>query len=880
MMPEIPTTPSSAVISPTVTSVNAQMLTTAQPLVAHVLSNDKQQISLSVPGHPVLIIDISDNKQAQQLPTGQQVQVTIKQIDQQQLLITLSKVAPNSAPIAEVPLSRDLAAKLATTTSLPNQTNEQLRYIEKNQPVNIGQARRLPNETVKIVTPNLKNITAALPGASLITLNKTYSLALIVMKADTAHVQFTPLPAKEAPVVIQSTVAQLTKSSPLLELNKLVSTAATTALTKSSNIESSGPVNELSSQMKSAKIDMSSPRIQLWLRHQPLAQVMTKLTEVSKEVAQVKLINSPSNTAGTFTAVTPKTAAPVSIAAPNTAQQISSPVANVTQNELATNLTPSKASINLGQTDLGKADSGAAAAPSTSRTDSKLKQENQPPLTPLPPSEQKKIAGNNEHVATTNRQQITVDLAAIDNKQPKLNPTTATADQTRAQVTATLPNQPMSESAAGELKHRPVTGLAAHLTTPPVQPPLKLPNSQQAPTSPPVVKPASHNLKPTQQQPEPEFKKVLSQANLAASSRVKSAAIPSTISPQNTEAKQATDLLKNNATSIAQSHHTKVTTEINNEMANKLSTSAVAEQNQPLKSHFSLQKINALLSSIKTPNMQVTASPAESPANKTIEPTFQAIEKLQSLTKQLQHALPNMQQLTTAPLLPNLIEQFVRFDPLSPASINLTSIGSLAGAIQLLLGARAASSSAPPGPVLTAQLKKILNQNKQSSKQNLLQNLAMLGQHTSVKSLEETLVSLSGHIQLYQYQSQEQSSTNQQIFYFTLPTSESSIPQVEGQIEQQSDPDEPESKSWKLTLLLPVGNTDKLQACAKLQGNNVEIELTSNNNEMVNKAEFFTDFLRRRLETLGLTANNINCTHAQLPKSLLQRPNQLVELII
>jgi hypothetical protein len=301
--------------------------------------------------------------------------------------------------------------------------------------------------------------------------------------------------------------------------------------------------------------------------------------------------------------------------------------------------------------------------------------------------------------------------------------------------------------------------------------------------------------------------------------------------------------------------------------------------------NLSLQKLNALLASLKTsPSVQTTSAQLP-PDSKPPEPAFDAITKIQNLTKQLQHSLPGMRQLTSAPMLPNLIEQFVRFDPLAPASINLSSLGSLAGALQLLLGGRSALTSQSPStnalsPELATQLKKIVQQGKAPNKTNLLQSLAQLGNFSALKSLEETLTSLSGHLQLYQYQSQEQSTNNQQMFYFTLPTSESTLPQVEGQIEQQPDPDDLERKTWQLTLLLPIGASDKLKASAKLQGKNVEIKLLSNSEEIVQKAQFFTDFLSQRLISLGLTTTNISCKQAELPKSLLKRPNQLVELMI
>jgi hypothetical protein len=771
-MLEIPTTQTNSVISPTATPpVDQDSKDRAEPLTAHVLANNKQTISLSVPGQAILVLDISDNKQSQQLQTGQKIQITIKQLDQSQLIITLNKVMPAAESIAEIPLSRDLAAKLVTAINFPQQLSEQLRFIEKNSPVIIGQARRLPNETIKLVTQNLKNITAALPGASLVALNKTFSLALIIAKDGTAQVQFTPLPTKEAPIVLQTSTSQLMSKSPQLDLTKLVTTTSAAALTKSANIDTLVQDSESAQLVKTPKIDMSLPRNQLWLRYQPLPKILSSFIDVAKAVSQIKI---PLAINGTTNLAPPQT------------QPL--PASTVTiQSE---NLT---------------------AKPSD--------------FSPL-------VAA--VKVATTLPQTTGIPLAASAhplNRLPELQ---------SQLIPEPLIKRPLAESSLS-------FSLASTSATL---------NSKQPGTAQPQLN-----------------KSNLAMANNASDSKVSH---PDVLKESRaTSAEVVINQVKNSSLQTSVNKDLNAITEHEKPAANQ-----PKEQPQPTTSHLSLQKLNALLSAIKTPQVPLSSQPQEPATSKPLEQPEDAIIKIQSLTKQLQLSLPNMGQLTTAPKLPNLIEQFVRFDPLSPASISLSSLGPLAGALQLLLGGRASTAAKPLSPELSAQLKKILQQGKNPAKINLLQSLAQLGNISSFTALEETLVSLSGHLQLYQYQSQEQSGNNQQTFYFTLPTSESLLPQIEGQIEQGSDPEDPARKTWQLTLLLPIGMTDKLKATANLQGNNVELELTSNNEEMVKKAEFFTDFLRQRLESLGLTAKNISCKHAPLPKSLLQRPNQLVELII
>ena len=846
-----------------------------------------------------MLLDITDNKLSQQLTTGQQVLVSIKQIDQQQLIITLSKVNPTSAPVAEIPLSRDLALQLAASTNLPSQLSEQLRYIEAKGPLDIGQARRLPNETLKLITPNLVNITASLPGASLVGLNQTYSLTLIVMKNNSAFVQFTPLPAKEAPIVILSSLTDISKKSPLIDLSKLISTPSAAVMNKLPAMNSAEQTTAQIPALKVPKIDMSSPRIQLWLKHQPLSQVMSQLTEATKDVAQLKLplsVNVITQSKVAPSIITPQQ--PINTSANQDVVKLNKPPSQIISNSIA----PKAESLSLEKLP-------SIATESATATPRKVTPQYQPSLITQPASETIKLPNNPPSNLPSNSSSNSSSSQAAQRRvisappteliTPELNHQKKSQPQIQIQHSNVAAATELAQSLTKETlinssKLQPAAIANSNPVVSPAPIQQKLPHAEVAsPMIDLITKSSSQILSSTTPTPTPTTTTTTTTTTPTTTPTIATATAPNEkVSPAELATKIA--LSQERVSSpLAATNNSVPAKPTDNALNNTPGIDAkqvtanqqkIATTEQPvkqLKNHLSLQKLNALLASINMSQAPLAPSQTKQIATTETQPVeSQAILKLQSLTKQLQHSLPNMQQLTTAPILPNLIEQFVRFDPLSPSSINLTSLGPLAGALQLLLGGRAANSTTPLGPILSAQLKKILSSNKQTTSQNLAQSLAQLSQHPSFKSLEEVLVTLSGHIQLYQYQSQEQTSTNQQIFFFTLPTSEPAVPQVEGQIEQQCDPDEPDKKSWKLTLLLPIGPTEKLQASANLQGSNVEIELTCENNEILNKAEFFSDFLRQRLETLGLKANDISCKHAPLPKSLLQRPNQLVELVI
>jgi len=309
------------------------------------------------------------------------------------------------------------------------------------------------------------------------------------------------------------------------------------------------------------------------------------------------------------------------------------------------------------------------------------------------------------------------------------------------------------------------------------------------------------------------------------------------------------------------------------------------EQQKP---SLSIQKLSHLLATLQQsqPNVfndksENTDKPllphgANNPSNSL--PQMEAIDQLKTLITKVPQQLPGMNQLINPAQLAHCIAQFSTYSPLSTSSVNLSSLGPLASALQLILGAKGANSGTTLSPALMQQLNKIL---KRSAKPNaaMTQALQMLGNLSSLKPLEDVLTSLSSHITLYQYQNLESNINNHPLFYFTLPTKEQGIDQIEGEIEHQEDNDDGE-KSWRLTLLLPVGENQKLKAVAALKAQQISLEFTCSDNALLARANSYQQFLSERFETLGFSDTKIVCSQSEIEQSLLKRPNQLVEIIV
>ena len=314
-----------------------------------------------------------------------------------------------------------------------------------------------------------------------------------------------------------------------------------------------------------------------------------------------------------------------------------------------------------------------------------------------------------------------------------------------------------------------------------------------------------------------------------------------------------------------------------------------------------LQKLNELISALQLSSNQ-TQSPSKSGSTQPVEinlpssvnlqatnstpaadENLVAINQLKTLSKQITTQLPSMPQLTNPTQLSQLIEQFTRFEPLNTqnTATQSKSLGPLANALQLLLGGRSAAQGQSLSPQLLKHLSSLIKNSSSSTNNNNLNiALQMLGNLQSFKPLEESLTNLSSHIQFYQYQNAEQQQNNQSLFYFNMPTKEPNVPQVEGEVEEQNAQDGQSEKSWRLTLLLPCGENEKIKVNALLTGSKLELDLTCNNRSLVQRADFYLSFLSNRLESLGFDETSISCKEGEIPATLLKRPNQLVELMI
>jgi len=221
--------------------------------------------------------------------------------------------------------------------------------------------------------------------------------------------------------------------------------------------------------------------------------------------------------------------------------------------------------------------------------------------------------------------------------------------------------------------------------------------------------------------------------------------------------------------------------------------------------------------------------------------------------------------------LPQQLQALLQFNPLqlaTAATTTNTAANGLAVALQLLLG-RVSNTSAPQektAPV-SNKLKELVQQLDPQQSQDLLKKLS--SQSASLQQAQLATV-------------EQQSKEPLQQLYFALP--------LNGQ--QQTDlcqiaisEREPEQKkgrgqgsSWQLTMKFDLKILGNLLAISQLNGNQLSLQLYTDNNTALLMAEKFMPLLRDRLNAQGLQLTETRCQLGKIPDSLLPRTTSLLAI--
>lgn len=244
-------------------------------------------------------------------------------------------------------------------------------------------------------------------------------------------------------------------------------------------------------------------------------------------------------------------------------------------------------------------------------------------------------------------------------------------------------------------------------------------------------------------------------------------------------------------------------------------------------------------------------------------------------------------------ILPQDIKQLMTASsiPVTPATINspppqANFLAGLMGMLQVSLASRLAKQQPEHIDKLTQMILPALMSNapKASGKQQIGKGLADFFQADSkfqiLKNLDKLL---SGH-QYNKLSSMEAQLQGQDSMYYVLPIGDNGqrkdveiLVKREPEKEQQKDKSKAKGTYWALTMKLPVGDIGQILAKAKINGNRLDLDFYTSNDQTRELVLNFLPILKKRFDQLGIDMDKCQCQLGKIPEALQQRPYHLFE---
>ncbi|SEA48928.1 flagellar hook-length control protein FliK [Alkalimonas amylolytica] len=243
-------------------------------------------------------------------------------------------------------------------------------------------------------------------------------------------------------------------------------------------------------------------------------------------------------------------------------------------------------------------------------------------------------------------------------------------------------------------------------------------------------------------------------------------------------------------------------------------------------------------------------------------------QPLQQVLQQLRQQLPGGQQVLQTAQVQQQLQAVLQFNPLQmPSQLAGSAAGTLAIAIQLLLGRLSQQPPAANQSPLAQRLIPLLQQLDAQSASQLLRQLA----------------SHSGAMQQSQLASAELQQQQPSQFLLQLPIQlEQQSSQLQVKIEQREESAESagenSAKIWQLTMHFDLLELGKLMAKARLQENRLNLQIYSEQIKAQTLAEQFLPLLTERLTAQGIEVEQAQCQLGVVPGTLFTRQSSLIKV--
>lgn len=243
-------------------------------------------------------------------------------------------------------------------------------------------------------------------------------------------------------------------------------------------------------------------------------------------------------------------------------------------------------------------------------------------------------------------------------------------------------------------------------------------------------------------------------------------------------------------------------------------------------------------------------------------------EAVKSILQLVRQSQPDASKLANLAQLPLQLQALLQFNPLQSVSLPQTAAGTLAVAIQLLLGRLGQSlPQNDKGPNKDHKLKELVAQLDQTQSSQLLKQLA-----TQSSSLQ--------HAQLATLEQQNKDPL-QQIF-LTLPMQNQQVSDfcqiAISQQEEEQEKGKGKSVVWQLSMKFDLKQLGQLLAISKLSGSSLSLQLYTDTNLLKSLAEKYLPLLKDRCKAQGIEVKEAHCQLGKIPQSLMPKTTSLLAI--
>lgn len=243
----------------------------------------------------------------------------------------------------------------------------------------------------------------------------------------------------------------------------------------------------------------------------------------------------------------------------------------------------------------------------------------------------------------------------------------------------------------------------------------------------------------------------------------------------------------------------------------------------------------------------------------------EAVKAILQLVRQSQ---PDASKLTNLAQLPAQLQALLQFNPLQNVTMPQTAAGTLAVAIQLLLGRLGQTlPQNDKGPNKDHKLKEFVAQLDQTQSSQLLKQLSSQSssmQHAQLSTLE-----------------QQSKDPLQQIF-LTLPIQNQQVSDfcqiAITQQEEEQEKGKGKSVAWQLSMKFDLKQLGQLLAISKLSGASLSLQLYTDTSMLKLLAEKYLPLLKDRCKAQGIDVKEAHCQLGKIPDSLMPKTTSLLAI--